>query len=180
MMLNRGANELRQVEVDELVSLLNEAQGLIADLRAKLSSTASERDALKDEVELLKGLAFDRTGENPFHHAPAAVSARLIATLSLAQRHEVWTRLLRQMSLAVSLSAIYPHDGGPDPLAILLVGSGGFGDALYCTPVIRELRLLFPDSRIVCFHSLPSITEVISLSPYTDHVFHLSNENIDT
>ena len=104
--------------------------------------------------------------------------AALISRLSVMQRRDVWLSHLSQLGVSGPLQWLYPHGGGADPLTMLVVGSGGFGDVLTLTPLIRELRRAYPESRVFVVHQHPGV-ELLSDSPYVESARHCTHEVIE-
>jgi ADP-heptose:LPS heptosyltransferase len=90
-----------------------------------------------------------------------------IKTLTTVQRRDAWLAELTRLGVSGPLFGLYPHAGNNvDSLTILVVGSGGFGDMLYLTTVIKALYDLFGEPRIVVVHEHPLVQQVLAKNPY--------------
>jgi ADP-heptose:LPS heptosyltransferase len=98
-----------------------------------------------------------------------------IKTLTTVQRRDAWLAELTRLGLSGPLFGLYPHAGNSvDSLTILVVGSGGFGDMLYLTTVIKALYDQFDEPRIVVVHEHPLANQVLGKNnPYLLDAIHI-------
>lgn len=92
---------------------------------------------------------------------------------NIVQRRDVWLGVLQRTGTGNGIYGIYPHDGGIDPITILVRGSGGFGDMIYLSIVVRRLYERFNAPRIVVLHEHPLAAWVLESNPYILDVLSL-------
>ena len=175
----QAAEEVRDGARDFALTLLERANLRLTEVEAELRRTRRERDELGRSVRALEA-AFSEaaTPEAGFLGSEAGRIASLVTRLSVTQRRDMWLAHLTQVGLEGPLQWLYPHAGGGDPLAFLVVGSGGFGDVLSLTPVIRELRRTFRGARVFVAHQHPGV-ELLSDLPFVDGVQHGSSQALE-
>lgn len=97
-----------------------------------------------------------------------------IKTLTTVQRRDAWLAELTRLGVSGPLFGLYPHAGNDvDLLTILVVGSGGFGDMLYLTTVVKALYDQFGEPRIVVVHEHPLVQQVLGQNPYLLDAIHI-------
>jgi len=102
----------------------------------------------------------------------------MIAKLSVSQRREMWLQALTQIRASGSFFSLYPHDGGADPITILVLGSGGFGDIISLTPILRELRRTFRGCHVYVAHPHPAAEQLLASLPTVAGVASLGSDVI--
>jgi ADP-heptose:LPS heptosyltransferase len=96
-----------------------------------------------------------------------------IKTLTTVQRRDAWLAELTRLGVSGPLFGLYPHAGNNvDSLTILVVGSGGFGDMLYLTTVVKALYDQFGEPRIVVVHEHQLVQQVLGTNPYLLDAVH--------
>ena len=164
----RTANDsLQDAASRALLDQLNQAHQRLADVEKDAQRWRLEREDLARNVARLNhSFSEELTPPHPFWRSDAARIASTMAKLSLSQRREIWLQTLGRLKASDSMFGFYPHDGGADPITILVVGSGGFGDILFLTPVLRELRRTFRACRTFVMHQHPGVTSLLGDCPY--------------
>ncbi len=103
----------------------------------------------------------------------------LLKSLNILQRREIWLKTISALGLTGPLYSLFPHDGEGDPLNVLVVGSGGFGDMLYLTTIVRELNVLLGGVRIVVLHENKNVDSILGANPYIFQSVYLDSGRIN-
>lgn len=172
---NRDSESLARHRENSLVERLMQANHRIAELEKIERSLSLERDKLSAIVSTeLESVIFQQDDAELW---PASRLDRLVASLTLPQRRDAWLTTITRLGLGGSIATLYPHDGKDlDPLTILVRGSGGFGDMLYLSLVVRLLFLRFDRPRIVVLHEHPDAHQIFSNNPYVVAAISLRGE----
>jgi ADP-heptose:LPS heptosyltransferase len=163
-----ASDSVQDVASRALLEQLNQAHQRVADVENLARNVARLNHAFSEEL----------TAPHPFWRSDAARIATTMAKLSLSQRREIWLQTLSRISASDTMFGLYPHGGGADPITILVVGSGGFGDILFLTPILRELRRNFHGSRTFVAHQHAAATSLLGDSPYVVGVEHMTATTI--
>jgi ADP-heptose:LPS heptosyltransferase len=164
----RNANDsLQDAASRALLDQLDKAHQRLAEVEKDAQRWRLEREDLARNVARLNhSFSEALTPPPPFWRSDAARIASTMAKLSLSQRREIWLQTLGRLKASDSMFGFYPHDGGADPITILVVGSGGFGDILFLTPILRELRRTFRACRTFVTHQHAGVTSLLGDCPY--------------
>ena len=173
------AQELAEGASQFLLGELERANLRLSELEAELRQTRRQRETFAREARTLRdALAEISEPERGLERVPAGKMAALVKRLSVMQRRDLWLSHLTSLGVEGSLQWLYPHAGGADPLTILIVGSGGFGDILCLTPLARGFRRLFPGCRVFVLHQHPGV-EILSDCPYVEGVHHAAGDVVE-
>ncbi|HMK88494.1 MAG TPA: glycosyltransferase family 9 protein [Methylocystis sp.] len=166
----------------------------LARANSRIAQLERERRGLELEKEQLererRGLEIERDElaralREGGHHTPLlsdeeryfALRIDLAArNLDVAQRRDAWVNGLHRCGLDGPIFGLHPHDGGQDPITILVVGSGGFGDMIYLASVVRRLHERFAPARIVVMHEHAQAELVFGSNPYVHAILKLQGD----
>jgi ADP-heptose:LPS heptosyltransferase len=168
---------LNTLQQNALVERLVKANRRIVELERAERRLVFERDKLAAMISSeLEGVQRQREDHELW---PAARVEWLVNSLTIVQRRDAWLAALSKAGISGSPASLYPHNGEPnDPLAILIRGSGGFGDMLYLSAVARLLFLRFDRPRIVVLHEHPDAARVFSTNPYIVATISLPGDDL--
>lgn len=168
-------NELEKVQLQAALQRLSEANNRITQLeREERLFRSNGGDAANNQLaELARDLAGANDGHNLF---PAYVLSRLWQHANIAERHQVWSRTCNALGITGLLAALAPHDDNADPLTIMVRGSGGYGDMLYLSAIVRGLYYHFDRPRIFVVHEHSGVPLIFSGNPYVVEAQHLAGE----
>lgn len=172
---------MRAAAAKSVADRLNRANLRIAEVEGELRRARQEGAELGREVEAFK-LAFAELATEPapfMLRTDAARAAAMTAKLSLSQRREIWLQALTQIRAPGAFFQLYPHDGGVDPLTILALGTGGFGDVIAMTPILAQLRRAFAGCRLFAAHQHSAAEPLLSPLPFLDGVATLGWEDFN-
>ena len=172
---------LQGVKAKFLADALNTALARIDELERSQRAMNAERDVLRGQLRLLEErLTHDLNafGSAPWNPQTAAYLGSIVRTVSVTQRRDLWLRELAERRLSGSIFSVMPHDGAAGPLSLLVWGSGGIGDLLYLSTIVRELFLLFENCRIIVLHENPAVTEVFANNPYVSGAIFLEGRSL--
>lgn len=163
-MAARYEDEIAASQIAALLQRLDAANRRIGELDLELRTTHASLDNFRREmVSRLRTAHNLSTAHNVF---PAYAAGRLIDGSPPPERRKVWLDAMQELAVDTPLADLYPHDGGSDPLAILVRGSGGYGDMLYLAMYVRGLHQSFPDARIHVVHEHPGVAAIFDGNPY--------------
>ncbi len=161
-----SGKEILDIQTFELLDALTRSHQRIAELEASERLLHRERDHLVRDLGAIRGsITSTLFNHDDIHRFPAARTL-LLQSLTPIQRREVWLSAMSSLGVSGAAFALFPHDGGDDPINILVVGSGGFGDMLYLTPVIRALHEMFNGARIIVAHENSKANQIFDGNPY--------------
>ena len=167
-----AAQEVAEGAREFLLSELDRANLRLSEIEVELRHARRQRDDFAREAQALRDALSENTVPSTgFDRNEAGRMAALVKRLSVMQRRDLWLSHLASLGVSGPLQWLYPHGGGGDPLTMLIVGSGGFGDVLCLTPIARALRHAFPGCRVFVLHQHPGV-EILSDCPYVDGVQH--------
>lgn len=171
----RENDALSGLQNKSLVERLTHANRRIADLEQAQRSLSLERDKLAAIVNTeLESVVHQREEQELW---TACRLDRLVSSLTLVQRRDAWLATIEKAGVGGAIASLYPHDGKDmDPVTILVRGSGGFGDMLYLSLVVRLLFNQFGRARIVVLHEHPDAHQVFSTNPYVLAVVSLQGD----
>jgi ADP-heptose:LPS heptosyltransferase len=166
--------DLRQEEIEHTLSgyledMLATALARVDELEQVERALHTECDTLRRQLAVLsERVARDARmlGAAPHRAAPGAFDGAAVRVLNVTRRRDAWLNELTSHGVSGPVFALGPHDGQPGPLAILVWGSGGIGDILYLTSVVRELARLFKDCALFVLHENGKVAEVLKANPY--------------
>ncbi len=131
-----------------MLTQLDSANVRISEIEAELKRTRRERDEADRKARSLETALLEAMQpETGYLRSEAGRVAALMTRMSVMQRRDFWLSKLAHIGVSRELQWLYPHGGGADPLSMLMVGSGGFGDVLCLTPASRALRQAWPGAR---------------------------------
>ncbi|RYI98980.1 MAG: hypothetical protein EON47_18090, partial [Acetobacteraceae bacterium] len=157
-----SSKTLGLIREDTLADQLDLAQNRIRELEAREQYLNIQIDRLGHDLDRAAGsVAGILSLADPVRRFPAAALDPLLQLASLMQRRDAWLGGLTRLGLQGPVFGLAPHGGGEDPLTILVVGSGGIGDALYLSAVARGLWEAFGAPRIIVLHEHPAAAEVL-------------------
>lgn len=161
----RDDDALSSLQSKSLVERLAHSNRRIADLEQAERSLSLERDKLAAIINTeLESVVRQRNEQEIW---TACRLDRLVSSLTLVQRRDAWLGAIAKAGIGGAIASLYPHDGKDlDPITILVRGSGGFGDMLYLSLVVRLLFNQFGRPRIVVLHEHPDAHQVFSTNPY--------------
>jgi len=170
---DRRNDDLALSQVKSLRDLLTKAHMRIAELEHAERIFGAERDDLQAKIRS----ANERTSraivsEGLLPPMSAKIEA-LMSSVDMIERRDIWLTELTRLGVEGPVYALYPHNHEPGRQTILLTGSGGFGDMIYLTPVIRELYLAFGAPNILVLHENPNSNVVFDRNPYVAGVVKL-------
>ncbi|MBS0476440.1 MAG: glycosyltransferase family 9 protein [Proteobacteria bacterium] len=151
-------------QVAGLLQRLDQANRRIAELDQELRTRHAVLDALGREAVTRLRNAHSLSSVHTIF--PAFGVGRLLEGAQIAERRKVWLDAMRELAIETPLADVYPHGGGDDPLAILVRGSGGYGDMLYLAMYVRALHQTFPQARIHVTHEHPGVASIFAGNPY--------------
>jgi ADP-heptose:LPS heptosyltransferase len=156
---------LVSIREQSLVERLTQATRRIAELEKIERSLSLERDKLAAFTKIeLERAVLDRDDASIWG---AAGLEDMVRSLTIVQRRDAWLSALSKVGVGGTAAGLFPHDGKVgDPITILVRGSGGFGDMLYLSAVVRLLFLHFDRARVVVLHEHPDATQVFESNPY--------------
>ncbi|MBV9860588.1 MAG: glycosyltransferase family 9 protein [Alphaproteobacteria bacterium] len=163
---NRDA-ELAAIQNRELFSRLTEANIRIGELQ-------SERDNLERMLKATLLLAEAATDERQLF--PAVRIDAAMRMLTLVQRRDLWLAGLTKLGLDGAIFGLFPHNGETDPITILVSGSGGFGDMITHSCLVRRLYERFSPARIVVLEAHPEAHRIFASNPYVLSTISLKGE----
>jgi ADP-heptose:LPS heptosyltransferase len=156
--------ELQLVQHAAILDRLNRANQRIAELEKHLKKVQLENNRAAEALaRKFQGHHAEVDDHNVFH---AYEMARILEACNLTERRRIWQTSLQRLGVSGAMAALYPHDGGLDPLTILVRGSGGYGDMLYLSMVVRGLYYHFERPRIFVVHEHPGVTAIFADNPY--------------
>jgi ADP-heptose:LPS heptosyltransferase len=160
-------------QIEALLQRLSDATVRIAELETSERRLESELRSLDQKTtHALARLASVNVHDQIY---PAHAMSGLLRTLTVVQRRDLWIDAVQPLGLlGRPTGSLYPHDGGTDPLTILVCGSGGFGDMIYLSMVVRSLAERFAPARIVVQHEHPGAGAVFAANPYVLDVLTLA------
>lgn len=175
MMHDEGSRaELEQVQLQAALLRLSEANSRIAQLEQEAQLIRSDNDASGQKLaELLRGLTGANDGQNMF---PAYTMSQIWQNTNIIKRQQVWLRTCEALGIRGMLGNLVPHDDDADPITIMVRGSGGYGDMLYLSAVVRGLYYHFDRPRIFVVHEHPGVRSILSDNPYVVEACHLPGE----
>jgi ADP-heptose:LPS heptosyltransferase len=172
---------LEQIKSSYIEDLLSKALVRIDELENSERGLLNERDLLRHQVAALNdhlGRELRAFSAAPHRVAPGDFDGTGVKTSSITRRRDVWLNHLSWHAVTGPVFALCPHDGRFGPLAILICGSGGIGDALYLTTVIRETSLLFPSANIFVLHENRRAADVFRFNPYVTDTICLEGDKL--
>ena len=162
-----SSKTLGLIRDDSLADQLDLAQNRIRELEVREQALNIRIDRLGHDLDqAARSIAGILAAADPVRRFPAAALDPLLQLTSLMQRRDAWLGGLTALGLQGPVFGLAPHGGGEDPLTILIVGSGGIGDALYLSAVARGLWEAFGAPRIIVLHEHPAAEEVLGHNPY--------------
>lgn len=172
-------SELSASKVPYLEESLVAAMSRIAEVERSERELIAERDALRARLSTVSELMtreLDLYSRTASHQQIFGRASKILHSASLTTRRDFWLSELSALGLTGSIYGMFPHDGLAGDLSILVCGSGGMGDALYLSTVVRELYLRFRPCRVFVLHDNASAEEVFANNPYVSGVIHLRDE----
>lgn len=141
----------------------------------------AERDALRQQLRIV-GEHLTRDLE-AYARAPSYTDifnylSNTVRTATVVKRRDMWLGELSALNLSGPIFGVFPHNGVPGELSILVWGSGGIGDALYLSAVVRELYLMYRNCRIFVLHENPAARDVFASNPYVSGVLWLEKDEL--
>ena len=141
-----------------------------------------ERDSLREQLRLVgERLTRDLNAHTiaPSHTEIFKNLGNIVRTASITRRRDLWLDELSSLDLSGTiLRGVFPHNGAAGQLAILVWGSGGIGDALYLSTVVRELFLLFRNCRIFLLHENRRAADLFARNPFVSGTIWLQQEQL--
>jgi ADP-heptose:LPS heptosyltransferase len=165
-----------KLQAPALEESLARAFARISELEHSERMLIAERDEYRSQAALLSerlGRDLENIGMMP---PPAAIVAEMLRALNPVQRRDRWLDGLSRLRHSGPLFGLYPHDGGPGLLRILVYGSGGYGDMIYLGIIVRELRDQFSFCSIFVMHENMHVEAVFGSNPYVTAAFSLNAE----
>jgi ADP-heptose:LPS heptosyltransferase len=160
-------NSLSLVTEKGMAELLTQAQSRILELEATETKLSSQVNQLQRKLssygDLVKSTLSDTRYADWF---TASKSAQAITALNPMQRREIWLSLCTQIQANLHLQALTPHNEIAPQLKILVLATGGYGDMLYGTTVVRELYKYFREPSISVIAENTACEEVYKRNPY--------------
>ena len=169
-------NLMKDVADNFLSSALNTALARIDELERSQKGLQVEREALHNRLRKISDEFTYDLNELSSSRWNKDVSARLgniIHTISITRRRDIWLTEISERNLSGPIYSLMPHGGRSGPLSILVTGSGGIGDMLYLSTVVRELFLTFSPCTVFVLHENPAVEEVFANNPYVSGVVSL-------
>jgi hypothetical protein len=167
--LDEREEAVEQVRSEYLEEMLATALTRVDELEQSERSLHDECGMLRRQLAVLSERVVRdvRTvGTAPHRTAPGAFDGSAVRMMSVTRRRDAWLDELTAHGVTGSAFALGPHDGLPGPLAILVWGSGGIGDILYLTTVVRELARLYKDSTVFVLHENGAVDQIFAANPY--------------
>lgn len=153
----------------------------VSELEAREAGTSKREDVLRKRIELLSAEIELQDATNRVHDRfPAARIDKTISLLTIVERRDCWLDILTRHEIEGAIFGMYPHDGGRDPINILIVSSGGIGDALYATALVRALFERFDRPQIVFLVENPAALSALENNPYIVQALSLPGDRLTT
>jgi ADP-heptose:LPS heptosyltransferase len=169
---------MQAMQIPMLEDNLIKAFSRIAELEHSERGLLAERDEYRNRLAALNermGRDFDSIAALP----PAATRvSNILRSNDPVQRRDLWLNAIASVGIQGAMFALYPHDGRPGPLRILVHGSGGFGDMIYLGAIVRELQEHFANSEIVVVHENQNVEAVFATNPRVSVALPLKSENL--
>jgi ADP-heptose:LPS heptosyltransferase len=159
---------LTRARIETLESNLATALTRIDELDYSNRLLSNEREELRGRLNLLsERFSRDLTeiGASA-HQASERYAENILETLSITQRRDLWLTQLSILKAEGPIFSTFPHGGESGKLCLLVWGSGGIGDMLYLSTVVRELYLQFSNCNIFVLNENPHVHDVFSNNPY--------------
>jgi ADP-heptose:LPS heptosyltransferase len=165
-------------QMNSLRDLLTKATARIAQLEHAERVSIAERGDLRAKIRAADERASRSIVSEGLLPPLSARIDGLISSVDVIERRDIWLSELSRMGAEGPVFSLYPHDRQPGHPAILVTGSGGFGDMLYITPVIRELSHLFATRSIFVLHENAHANVVFDSNPYVAGVVKIAPSSI--
>ncbi len=148
----------------------------ISELETREKLLEAQLRHLESKVQILAETAVhELSGDMIF---AAERMQRTIKLLDLVQRRDAWLQVTSLLGLGGRVRSLYPHDGQPSRLSILVCGSGGFGDMLYLSMICRALWRRFDRPFIFVAHEHPDVLSVFDGNPFVVQALRLDGGSI--
>jgi ADP-heptose:LPS heptosyltransferase len=168
-MLNNTTNDstLASIAQKGLSELLDQANSRIQQLEAaetRLSRQVQDLERrLNAYTENTKNALSDTRYQDWF---VASRATKAITSLNAMQRRDIWLNLCLQTQTNQKIQNLAPHDNIDPKIRILVIATGGYGDMLYGTTVVRELYKHFNAPLICAIAENLACEEVYKRNPY--------------
>lgn len=171
---DNSRKELEKVQLQAALLRLSEANNQIArmELQQRFDGAGSEARAYQ-LAELVRKIESSNDGNNLF---PAYILSQVWQTTNIAEKLRVWRRSCDALGIDGTLATLAPHDDDADPITILVRGSGGYGDMLYLSMIVRGLYYHFNRPRIIVVHEHPGVKSIFDGNPYVIDARQLPGE----
>jgi ADP-heptose:LPS heptosyltransferase len=157
---------LRQMQLPTLQQTLIRALTRLTELEQSERRLLAERNEAQARLASLTERMARDIDDLAAWPPPAALLDRLIRAQDPVQRRDRWLRALTATGATGEIFGLMPHDGEPGPLRILVQGSGGLGDMLYTSAVVRELHAAFAPADIFVLYENTSVEAVFGTNPH--------------
>lgn len=173
MQLN--TEHLLDQQVENLIGECHQAKSLARRLQKEVAHVRAENELCRQKLDVTQRLVDQLLiGADP---QPGTGSMHQYLNLTDFQsRRDSWVDAVVKHGYGDWFFSLYPHNGEGSQLRILIRGSGGFGDMIYMTAVIRELYKRFDRPAIVVAHENASAQTVFGDNPYVAFSVHMSWE----
>ncbi len=176
-------DEIELVRSDYLADMLATALTRVDELEGAERALHAENILLRHQAATITERLSREAGLHgaaPHRRAIGAFDGSAVRMMSVTRRRDNWLDELSAHGAHGPIFALGPHDGKPGPLAILIWGSGGIGDMLYLTSVVRELGRLFKDSAVFVLHENRLVDTVFASNPYVTGTLHLEGSTLQS
>jgi ADP-heptose:LPS heptosyltransferase len=158
---------LDKVNQKGLEELLDQAHSRIAELETTQTRLNREINNLKQSLQQQFTAVSDTLSDTRYADwFVASRASRALTTLTPLQRREIWLSLCAQTKADGKFTQLTPHDGDDPQYRILVLATGGYGDLLYGTTVVRELFFLFNAPQICVIAENKACEEVYLKNGY--------------
>lgn len=162
------------IQTVALLARLNEANNRIATLEREVRAALREKDQFGQQIATrLRELARANDGHNMF---PAYEISQILEFANVVERERIWKGTTSALEIEGAIALLAPHDNGDGPLNIMVRGSGGYGDMLYLSSVVRGLYYRFDRPNIFVVHEHPGVKSIFEGNPYVIEAQYLPGE----
>ncbi|MBB6253810.1 glycosyltransferase family 9 protein [Nitrospirillum iridis] len=179
----QNASQVDRARSRYLEQALLSALARVDELEQRERQISAHRDRLSDELTMFKRDTERQVqiqSQAPFVYQNKDHLEIWTDTLSATARRDRWLTVLSSLGIEGGLFGLFPHDGVGDGLTIMIVGSGGIGDALYLSAVVRALGVMFPQANLFLGHANSKIKEIFKNNPFVTDAISLDYKAMTT